>query len=100
MWLATQIKPGFRERAGRLAPMVFAERVDERSAELTVRVSPPQAPAFVQRFSLSRDAGGRWWIDRIEQEGVERRNLADAFVAAPSEALRRRLAEALGVPAD
>jgi hypothetical protein len=100
VWLATQIKEGFSERAALLSTSLLSAHQDGDSAEVAVRVTSPESSPFVQRFFLSRGEGGRWRIDRIEQEGVGERSLADAFVAAPSEALRRRLAAALGVPAD
>jgi len=100
IWLATQIKEGFSERAAQLSVSPLSAHQDATSAEVTVRVSAPGMPSFVQRFWLSRGGDARWRIDRIEQEGVDERSLPDSFVAAPSEALRRRLAAALGVPAD
>ncbi len=100
MWLATQIKEGFTDRAARLSISPLAQTLNDDTAEVAVRIASPESPPFVQRFFLSSGTDGRWRIDRIEQEGVGERSLADAFVAAPSEALRRRLAAALGVPAE
>jgi len=100
-WLATQTKPAFRELAAALRAIPLEERIAGDQAVVTVRVLAPRAPSFVQRFVLSRDSAiARWQIDRIDQEEVEAQNLAVAFVAAPSEDLRRRLAAALGVPVD
>jgi hypothetical protein len=100
LWLATQTKTGFEARAARLAIAPLAATRSADAATVSVRVDAPGAPSFVQRFDLARGADGRWRIDRIVQEGVEPGNLADAFVAAPSEALRQRLAQSLGVHAD
>lgn len=100
IWLAVQIKEGFADRAARLSISPLSVRENGDTAEVAVRIASPESPPFVQRFFLSRGTDGRWRIDRIEQEGIGERSLADAFVAAPSEALRRRLAAALGVPAD
>jgi len=100
MWLATQMKQGFAERAALLSISPLSVHENGDTAEVAVRVSSPESPPFVQRFWLSRGGDARWRIDRIEQEEVDERSLPDAFVAAPSEALRRRLAAALGVPAD
>jgi len=100
LWLATQIKETFAERAALLSISPLSAHENGDAAEVAVRVASPESPPFVQRFFLSRGGDGRWRIDHIEQEGVDERSLADAFVAAPSEALRRRLAAALGVPAD
>jgi len=100
IWLATQIKEGFSERAAQLSVSPLSAHQDATSAEVMVRIAAPGVPPFVQRFWLSRGGDARWRIDRIEQEGVDERSLPDAFVAAPSEALRQRLAAALGVPAD
>jgi hypothetical protein len=100
-WLATQTKPAFRELAAALRAMPLEERIAGDQAEVTVRVLAPRTPSFVQRFTLSRDsATACWQIDRIDQEAVDEQNLAVAFVAAPSEALRRRLAAALAVPVE
>ncbi len=99
VWLATQAKPVFAERAAKLSVSPLSVREAGGVAEVSVQVSSPGAPPFVQRFHLSRDVEGRWRIDRIDQDGVDGGNLADAFVAAPTEALRQRLAAALGVPA-
>jgi len=100
MWLATQAKDGFAERAESLSIEVLEARESRDTAEIVMRVRPPRAPAFRQHFSLSHDSAGRFVIDRIVQEGVEADSLPDAFVAAPSEERRRRLAAALGVPSD
>ena len=100
MWLATQIKEGYAEQAARLVVTPLASREEGGEAEIAVRVASPGAPGFVQRFFLARGPEASWRIDRIDQEGVTDASLADAFVAAPSEAMRRRLAAALGVPAD
>ena len=100
IWLATQIKEGFSERAAGLSVSPLSAHEDATSAEVAVRVAAPGVPPFVQRFWLSRGGDARWRIDRIEQEGVDEHSLPDAFVAAPSEMLRQRLAAALGVPAD
>lgn len=99
VWLATQAKPVFAERAAMLSVSTSSVQEEGDVAEISVRVASPGAPPFVQRFFLSRDGTGRWRIDRIEQEGVTEANLADAFVAAPTEVLRQRLAAALGVSA-
>lgn len=100
-WLATQTKPAFRELAAVLRATPLEERIEGDHSEVVARVRAPQATPFVQRFTLSRDsATAPWRIDRIEQEDVHGRDLAVAFVAAPSEELRRRLAAALAVPAE
>jgi len=99
-WLGTQMKPVFRELAAALRATPLEEQIEGDRAEVAVRVLAPQTPSFVQRFTLSRDsATARWRIDRIDQAEVDERNLPAAFVAAPSEELRRRLAAALAVPA-
>jgi len=100
-WLATQTKPAFRELAAALHPVPLEERIAGEQALVTVRVLAPKTPSFVQRFTLSRHAATACWqIDRIDQEEVDEQNLAVAFVAAPSEDLRRRLAAALSLPVD
>lgn len=100
LWLATQIKEGYAERAARLIVTPLSSREGSAEAEIAVRIASPGAPAFVQRFFLVRASNGGWQIDRIDQEGVMDASLADAFVASPTDATRRRLAAVLGVPAD
>ncbi len=100
-WLATQTKRAFRELAAALHPTPLEERINGDQAVVTVRVFAPQATPFMQRFTLSRESTtAPWRIDRIDQGDVDRRSLPAAFVAAPSEELRRRLAAALAVPAE
>ncbi len=101
-WLSVQVKPAFREALGRLRWQVSGERRDDdRHATVTATIEPEAAPPFQQVFQLTRqDGSGPWRIDRVEQIGVGEANLAEAFVTNPTEELRRRLAERLGVPAD
>jgi len=98
-WLSVQVKPAFRDELARLAWHVATSRQDDdRHAMVTVRIEPVDAPAFEQIFHLVRGDGSRpWRIDRVEQQGVGAANLAAAFVANPTEELRRRLAAELGV---
>lgn len=100
LWFATQIKDGYAQQAARLSVTPISTHTQDATAEVAVRISSPGVPSFVQRFFLARGPDARWRIDRIEQEGVTDASVADAFVAAPTDAMRRRLAAVLGVPAD
>jgi hypothetical protein len=96
-WLAVQAREEFRALRDRFGVTPGAVTEDGTNAVVTVQVQPQGAPAFEQRFMLSRAApGGAWRIDSVEQRGVVAENRATAFVAHPSEATRRQLAQPAG----
>lgn len=93
-WLAVQAREEFRALRERFGVTPGAVTQDGMNAVVTVQVQPQGAPAFEQRFTLSRPApDGAWRIDSVEQQGVVMENRATAFVAHPSEATRRQLAQ-------
>ena len=93
-WLAVQARGEFRALRDHFGVTPGAVTEDAATAVVTVQVQPQGAPAFEQRFTLSRaDADGAWRIDSVEQQGVVAENRATAFVAHPSEATRRQLAQ-------
>lgn len=93
-WLAIQAREEFRALRERFEVTPGAVTEDGANAVVSVQVQPQGAPAFEQRFALSRPGpDGAWRIDSVEQRGVVAENLATAFVAHPSEATRRQLAQ-------
>ena len=94
-WLAIQAREEFRALRDRFGVTPGAATEDGANAVVSVQVQPQGgAPAFEQRFTLSRTApDGAWRIDSIEQQGVVAESRATAFVAHPSEAMRRQLAQ-------
>lgn len=84
-WVAIQKRTPVRELGGRLATETLATEIDGNAARVTVRVTPPGMPAFLQHFRLSRPGAGEpWQIDAIEQEKVVPASRAAALAAAPS----------------
>ncbi len=93
-WLAVQSRDSFRALRDRIrvTPGVVTE--DGANAVIVVQLQTDDAPAFAQRFALSRAAlDGAWRIESVEQQGVVAENRATAFVAHPSESTRRQLAQ-------
>jgi hypothetical protein len=121
-WLSVHLKSFYREIAARLEPRIEDVTIDGDRAEVVVALRTPQSPPFRQRFQLVRTPADlvrmpahlvripahlargpsrlAWRIDRVEQEGVVPANLPAAFVAYPSEALRRQLAARINVSPD
>jgi len=96
-WLAVQSRDSFRALRDRLSVTPGTVTEEGASAVVVVRVQPNGAAAFDQRFALSRSAtDGAWRIESVEQQGVSAESLSTAFVAHPSEATRRQLAQAGG----
>ncbi len=96
-WLMTQMKPEFLRLARGLALETVSVEESQDRALVGVRVSSPGAPAFRQRFRLSRAApADAWRIDGIEQEGLVRANLRAAAVAYPRAAIEERLRRGAG----
>lgn len=93
-WIAVQKREPVRSLAPDLGVEGLAETVEGDRAVVSARVTPPGAPAFVQRFSLSRAAPGKpWRIDSVVQEEVAPASRRGAMAAAPS---RARTLELLG----
>jgi hypothetical protein len=96
-WLAVQSRDSFRALRDRLSVTPLTVTEDGASAVVVVRVQPSGAAAFDQLFALSRSAAdGAWRIESVEQQRVTAESLPAAFVAHPSEATRRELAQAGG----
>jgi hypothetical protein len=96
-WLSVQRPAAFQQGALGLGAEIVDVREEDGSAEVLTRVLPARGAAFAQRFRLSH-AQGRWRIDAVAQEQVGPQSRLAAFVAHPTEAGRRALAEGLGTP--
>ena len=91
-WLVVQLRPDLVSRRAALGVAIAEDEASGGTARVTLRVTPPDAPSFEQRFALVRDDGAHWRIDAIEQSGVVAANAPYALATWPNEAARRALA--------
>jgi hypothetical protein len=94
-WLMVQSRGAFAKTLAGLGVEPLREERDGATAQVVVRVTPPRGGPFEQTFHLAEDERGGWRIDGVEQAGVGADNLSAAFVAHPTEAVRRRIESSL-----
>ena len=99
-WLAIQNRGEFARVASELVATPKDVQDAGAIATVTVTVARGQAEPFLQSFRLIREAPASGWrIDAIAQSGVGPGNEVAAFVAHPTEPVRRAIAERVRPPA-
>jgi len=99
-WLAIQNRGEFARVASELVATPKDVQEAGEVATVTVTVARGRAEPFQQSFRLIREAPASGWrIDAITQSGVGPDNEVAAFVAHPTEPVRRAIAERVRPPA-